>query len=144
MRRRSFRPCPAVETMKIEIQIARERIMHPSPDAKIHSAAVGAWVEFSGIVRDEEEGRAIAALEYEAYDTMAVRVMREILEQLASQHPCQCAHVIHRVGVVPVGEAAIWIGVAAAHRKEALALVTKFMDRLKQDVPIWKRRAIPE
>jgi molybdopterin molybdotransferase len=51
--------------------------------------------------------------------------------------------VIHRVGIVPVGETAIYLGVAAKHRGAAFALLAEFMDRLKQDVPIWKRRALP-
>ena len=90
----------------------------------------------------EESEESIAALEYEAYDSMAERVMRELLDGLGARHGCLSAHVIHRVGVIPVGETAIWIGVGSAHRREALALTTDFMDQLKQDVPIWKRRAL--
>lgn len=103
----------------------------------------GAWVEFRGVVRGEEHGAAIAALEYEAYPEMALREMRRLLEELAVQHPCLAARVIHRVGVIPVGEAAIYVGVAGRHRAEAFALLAAFMDRLKQDVPIWKRRGVP-
>ena len=51
--------------------------------------------------------------------------------------------MIHRVGIIPVGETAIYVGVASPHRAEAIALLAEFMDRLKQDVPIWKRRALP-
>jgi molybdopterin synthase catalytic subunit len=50
--------------------------------------------------------------------------------------------VIHRVGIVPVGEAAIYVGIAARHRAEAFGLLDEFMNRLKQDVPIWKLRAL--
>ena len=57
--------------------------------------------------------------------------------------PVCAAKVIHRVGVIPVGETAIYVGVASPHRGEAIALLAEFMDRLKQDVPIWKRRALP-
>lgn len=103
---------------------------------------VGAWVEFAGIVRGQEGGVQIAALEYEAYDSMARRVMTDLLKALGLKHGCECAYVIHRVGVIPVGETAIWIGVGSGHRKEALALVAEFMDQLKQDVPVWKRRAL--
>jgi molybdopterin synthase catalytic subunit len=128
--------------MQIEVHLTRERIVRPALEADAGGCGVGAWVEFAGIVRGVEEGNRIAALEYEAYETMALRVMREILSSLAARHPCEAARVIHRTGVIPVGETAIWIGVASSHRKEALALVTEFMDRLKQDVPIWKRRAL--
>ena len=94
-----------------------------------------------GVVRGEENGSAIAALEYEAYSPMAEQVMRQIITGLGTRHPCQFVRVVHRIGIVPVGEAAIHILVAARHRAEAFAMLTEFMNRLKQDVPIWKRRA---
>jgi molybdopterin synthase catalytic subunit len=126
--------------MQIEIQLTSAPIAAPLPSAPLTGA--GAWVEFRGVVRGEEQGQPIAALEYEAYSPMAEREMRRILEETAAGGPCLFAQVIHRVGVIPVGEAAIYVGVAATHRVEAFALLTQFMDRLKQDVPIWKRRAL--
>jgi len=106
------------------------------------AGAAGAAVEFQGIVRGKENGGAVAALEYEAYPPMAERVMRQTVTELGRQHPCLFVRVTHRVGVVPVGAAAIHVVAAARHRVEAFAMVTKFMDRLKQDVPIWKVRAL--
>lgn len=126
--------------MEIEIQLTNERIAENLPPLA-QAGAVGAWVEFRGIVRGEEDGQAIAALEYEAYSPMAEREMRRIIDDLVKRRPCVAVRVIHRVGVVPVGEVAIYIGVAAQHRAEAFALLAEFTDRLKQDVPIWKRRA---
>lgn len=102
----------------------------------------GAWVEFQGRVRGEEAGRTIAALEYEAYSPMAENQMKKILTELSRQYPCLGVEVRHRTGVVPVGETAIAVGVAARHRAEAFALLAAFMDRLKEDVPIWKRRSL--
>lgn len=102
---------------------------------------MGALAEFSGLVRGEENGRDIAALEYEAYSPMAEQVMREIITELVRRHPCLSVRVTHRTGIVPVGEAAIHMLVTARHRAEAFAMLTEFMNRLKQDVPIWKRRA---
>jgi molybdopterin synthase catalytic subunit len=100
-------------------------------------------VEFKGLVRREEAGSPIAALEYEAYQPMAETMMQRIATELGAQHPCDRALILHRVGVVPVGEAAIIIRATAKHRAEAFALVSGFMDRLKQDVPIWKVRSLP-
>ena len=102
----------------------------------------GARAEFTGIVRGEEEGRAIAALEYEAYSPMAENVMQGIIEDLQKRHACLFVRVTHRIGIVRVGEAAIHVVAAAQHRAAALAMVTEFLDRFKQDVPIWKRRAL--
>jgi molybdopterin synthase catalytic subunit len=125
--------------MEIDIQITNAPIGEQLPSPGV--TALGAWVEFRGLVRGEEEGQPIAALEYEAYSPMAEREMRHIIEEIARRQPCLLARVIHRVGVVPVGEAAIYVGVAGKHRAEAFKLLMDFMDRLKQDVPIWKRRA---
>jgi molybdopterin molybdotransferase len=127
--------------MEIEIQLTDSPIAEKiSPSFPGHAA--GAWVEFRGIVRGEEGGQSISALEYEAYPEMAGREIRRILETLAAKHPCLAVKVVHRTGLIPVGDTAIYVGVAAPHRAEAIALLAGFMDRLKQDVPIWKRRAI--
>ena len=127
--------------MEIEVQLTGRPIPE-AISATTPLGARGAWLEFRGVVRDEEGGHSIAALEYEAYPEMAVREMRRILESLDARFPCLAARVIHRVGVIPAGEAAIYVGIAAAHRGEAIALLREFMDRLKQDVPIWKRGAV--
>ena len=127
--------------MEIDIQLVHGPIaakISPPPNGQ-H----GAWLEFRGVVRDEENGGKISALEYEAYPEMAGREIRRLLEQISSRHPCLAARVIHRIGIIPVGDTAIYVGVAAGHRAEAIALLAEFMDKLKQDVPIWKRRAVP-
>jgi molybdopterin molybdotransferase len=128
--------------MEIEIQLTNKPIAEKiSPP---QSGNVGAWLEFRGVVRGEENGRTIRAIEYEAYPEMAGREIRRLLQEISARHPCRAAKVIHRVGVIPVGETAIYVGVASPHRGEAIALLAEFMDRLKQDVPIWKRRAIAD
>ena len=127
--------------MNIEIELTRNPIpktIDPPP-----AGAHGAWLEFRGAVRDEENGRKISALEYEAYPEMATREIRRFLEEISSRHPCLAAQIIHRLGTIPVGETAIYVGIASAHRAEAIALLAEFMDKLKQDVPIWKTRAVP-
>lgn len=126
--------------MQIAIHIVSSQIVLPQQKAE---DSVGAWIEFTGLVRGEESGQRIAGLVYEAYQPMAELEMRRLLEELAVPHPCLSAHVIHRIGVVPVGEAAIYVGVASAHRAKGFALLMGFMDRLKQDVPIWKSGVLP-
>ena len=128
--------------MHVEITLTHEPIGAAGALPRALNVSTGAQLEFLGIVRSNEDGRAISALEYEAYPDMAVREMRRIVDELAGVHPCLAVTVIHRLGIIPVGEAAIRVRVAASHRAEALALLTAFMDRLKQDVPIWKVRAI--
>lgn len=126
--------------MQIHVQLTTEPI--PAVVTAPPDTGAGAWTEFRGLVRDAEDGRRILALEYEAYPGMAEREIRRLLEELSVQHPCLLASVIHRLGVIPVGEAAIHVGVASRHRAEGFGLLAAFMDRLKQDVPIWKCRVV--
>lgn len=128
--------------MHLEIEITARPIEPRRATPPELAGALGALAEFTGVVRGEEGGQPIAALEYEAYAPMAEKVMREIIEDLRQRLPCAFVRVVHRVGIVPVGETVIHVAAAAPHRAAALALVTEFMDRLKQDVPIWKRRAL--
>ena len=127
--------------MEIEVQLTGSPIAEKISPPRL--AAHGAWLEFRGAVRDEENGGKISGLEYEAYPEMAVREIRRILESLAARHSCLAAKIIHRVGIIPAGEAAIYVGIASRHRAESIALLGEFMNQLKQGVPIWKRRAIP-
>jgi len=124
--------------MTLDILLQREPIVLKTdvpPEA-------GAVVRFEGRVRAAEQGRTIRALVYEAYQPMAERQIEKILRELAAQYPCLSVRIRHRLGEVPVGEIAIAIETLAAHRAEAFALTAAFMDRLKQDVPIWKMKAV--
>ncbi len=126
---------------QVEIKLTAQPIdLYVALPAELAGAA-GARVEFAGNVRGEEDGRAISALVYEAYSPMAENEMGRIITGILLRHACLYVRVTHRIGSVPVGEAAIHIVVLAKHRAPALALVSEFMDQLKQDVPIWKRRA---
>ncbi len=130
--------------MEIEFQLTSEPIAENVPQPEFSpSAKTGAWLEFRGVVRGEENGQAISALEYEAYPEMAGREIRRLLADISTRHPCLAVKVVHRVGIIPVGDTAIYVGVASPHRGEAIALLAEFLNRLKQDVPIWKRRGIP-
>lgn len=126
--------------MEIGIKISPELI---APAASAAGMNTGAIAIFNGVVRAEENGTVIGGLRYEAYQPMAETVIRDILTQLAVTSPCLTAFVQHRVGPVRVGETAIYVEIHAMHRTEAFALLAGFMDRLKQDVPIWKTDSLP-
>ena len=99
----------------------------------------GAVVDFQGVVRRDEQGESIAGLHYEAYRPMAEREIERIVRELLAEFPCREIHVAHRLGFVPVGEVSISVQIASAHRGEANKFLEEFMNRMKQDVPIWKR-----
>lgn len=128
--------------MKTVIELTRELIPSQISPPREICALAGAWVEFRGVVRDREGEAEIAALEYEAYEKMALAVMRGIVAELHAAGPILFFAAIHRIGVVPVGESAIYAGAAAKHRGPAFEALARFMDRLKQDVPIWKVRSL--
>jgi len=109
-----------------------------APEKCRASREVGAVVEFSGIVRESEGAEKIAGLSYEAYEPMARREFDRIIAELSARHPIQAVLVIHRLGAVPVGEASLLVRVEAKHRGQALAFCGALIDRMKEDVPIWK------
>jgi molybdopterin synthase catalytic subunit len=112
-----------------------------TPSFTTHSGSV---VEFWGVVRENEAGQKISYLEYEAYPEMAEYQIHKIIDELQTIYPCHAFSFIHRLGKVPVGEASLWIQIASQHRKEGFGFLTKFCDRLKQNVPIWKSAIIHE
>src|ERR1700678_2144603 len=105
--------------MDTHIEFATGPIVIPAPPT---TRETGARAEFHGIVRENEHGRPIAGLQYEAYIPMADRQIRRILDQLSATHPCQSVWFIHRLGWVPVGEASLYIRVHASHRQPAFGL----------------------
>ncbi|MFZ9932194.1 MAG: molybdenum cofactor biosynthesis protein MoaE [Chthoniobacterales bacterium] len=123
--------------MRTRVGITREPLVARGVTSA--DAAGGAVVEFAGVVRVEEDGARISALDYEAYEVMARSEMERIVRELSALYPCHEVDVTHRIGPVPVGEASILVRIVAKHRAEAFGLLTEFMDRLKRDVPIWKK-----
>jgi len=99
---------------------------------------VGGVVTFWGVVRDREEERPIAALEYTAYREMAEHQFRKIFAESHQRWPLKRIRVIHRLGMIAVGEPSLLVRVEAAHRGEAFAAAQFIIDELKQKVPIWK------
>lgn len=107
--------------------------------ALVAGHAYGGLVTFVGAVRDNTKGRAVLRLEYEAYAPMAVAKLEEIALEAQAQWPGARVAVLHRVGVLSPGDSAVVIAVAAPHRKEAFRACEHVIERLKQDVPIWKK-----
>ncbi|MCE9666757.1 molybdenum cofactor biosynthesis protein MoaE [Myxococcus stipitatus] len=101
--------------------------------------AYGGLVTFGGSVRNETKGRRVLRLEYEAYAPMAEKKLAEIGAEAAAKWPGVRLAIVHRVGVLVPGELAVVIAAAAPHRKEAFRGCEYAIERLKQDVPIWKK-----
>ena len=102
--------------------------------------ANGAIVVFSGMVRNQTDGQPVVALEYQAYEPMAIHVFRQIAAQIRQQWP-DITHVVvhHRTGKLVVGEISVLVAVGSPHRGEAFAACQYAIDTLKHNAPIWKK-----
>ncbi len=111
--------------------------------AAVEGPGRGGVATFTGTVRAETRGKAVLRLEYEAYRPMAERKLAEIGGDLELQHGAVLA-IVHRVGVLAPGEPAVVIAAAAAHRTPAFRACEAAIERLKKDVPIWKREVFAD
>jgi molybdopterin converting factor subunit 1 len=109
----------------------------------VTAPGLGGIVTFTGTVRDHSRGRTVLRLEYEAYAAMAERSLAQIGDEVGREHGAAVA-IVHRVGVLAPGEAAVVIACAAPHRTAAFRACEGCIERLKQDVPIWKREVFDD
>jgi molybdopterin synthase catalytic subunit len=96
------------------------------------------------VVRDHNEGRPVAKLEYEAYPSMAIAEMKRIAGEIAAEIPGVRLAVVHRTGALVVGDVAVVCAASAPHRDEAYRACRALIDRVKASVPIWKREHGPD
>jgi molybdopterin synthase catalytic subunit len=126
--------------MKRELTISNQAIDEAAlVAARAMSGGMGAAVYFSGVVRGSEEGAPIAAIAYEAFVPMAERQFHLLFEEMAKRWPVESVRLVHRIGVVRVNEASLWVEVVAPHRAEAFAACQWLIDEMKRVVPIWKK-----
>ncbi|WP_280510803.1 molybdenum cofactor biosynthesis protein MoaE [Nocardia farcinica] len=110
----------------------------PWADAAVTGPEPGGVVVFPGKARNHDGGQAVAALEYSAHP-QAERFLRECCAAIATSSGLPVA-AEHRVGALGIGDPAIVVAVAAPHRAEAFAACAELVDRIKHEVPIWKRQ----
>lgn len=102
--------------------------------------ANGAVVVMSGTVREQTEGKAVIALEYQAYQPMALRVFQQVATNIRNQW-CDVNRVVihHRIGRLEIGEISVLVAVGSPHRAEAFEACRYGIDTLKHNAPIWKK-----
>lgn len=122
--------------------LVREPIDPRAIEREVLSNSDGALVTFAGTTRDHNEGQQVLSLSYEAYPEMAQKVMGAIFEEAVKRFSIGRARVVHRLGEVPLGETAVLVVVAAPHRAAAFDACRFLMDRLKSEVPIFKRETL--
>ncbi len=106
---------------------------------QVRSDSDGAVLLFTGVVRNHDGGRPVTGLRYEAYEAMATAKITRICEEVRERFEVGDIAVIHRVGDLAVGDVSVAIAVAAPHRDGAYKASREVIERLKREVPIWKR-----
>ena len=107
--------------------------------AHVGDPAAGAIATFLGTTRATNRGRDVLRLEYEAYAEMAVAEFEKIAAEAARRWEITRVAIVHRIGVVPLGDASVGIAVSAPHRRESIEACHFCIDSLKLVAPIWKK-----
>jgi molybdopterin synthase catalytic subunit len=119
-----------VTDKKIDVQMLVDFVTDPE---------AGAIATFIGTTRNNNEGRTVIALDYEAYPEMAEKELTRIGAEAAQRWPIRRMAILHRLGPVKIGEASVVIAVSAAHRDAAFAASRFAIEEIKKTVPIWKK-----
>ncbi len=104
----------------------------------------GAELQFYGRVRALEKGRLIQGLEYEFYEGMAEKELQKFAKLTCKKFSINKFYCVHRVGMVPVGEASLLVAIWTKHRTDGLNAMAWFISQLKKDVPIWKNAVLED
>ncbi len=121
------------------IRIVRNRVDVAALEAAVADPAAGAICTFVGATRENNAGRKVLRLEYEAYEAMALSEIRKLADEAGRRWEITRIAITHRIGVVEIGETSVAIAVSAPHRAEAFEACRFAIDRLKEIVPIWKK-----
>jgi len=130
-----FPPLPAAEM----IEVTSEPIDAERCKIALANEGAGGFCSFEGWVRNLNEGRTVERLEYEAYEPLVISEGKRVLEEAKQRFPYLEARCVHRTGLLEIGELAVWVGVASAHRDEAFKACRYIIDELKVRLPIWKK-----
>jgi molybdopterin synthase catalytic subunit len=110
--------------------------------AFVADPAAGGTCVFVGTVRDASTAGEVTGLHYEAWDELAEGRLREIAGEILEGWPVRRVAILHRTGDLAIGEASVVVACSAPHRAEAFEGCRHGIERLKQDVPIWKKEAL--
>ena len=121
------------------VELVREPVRAAELVAAVKGPADGAVVVFDGIVRDNSGGRATLYLDYEAYEPMALRTLREIAAEMHARFAIDRVALVHRLGRLQIGDTSVFIAVSAAHRSAAFDACRFAIESVKRSAPIWKK-----
>lgn len=128
-----------LKTENFLFEVTSEALSVDSLVQTVLTSGDGAVVTFVGTVRDNNEGRDVIALEYEAYSDMAEAEMERIGMEMVEKWGLHGIAMRHRVGKLDVGEISVVIAASSSHRQEAFEACSEALDLLKERVPVWKK-----
>jgi molybdopterin synthase catalytic subunit len=123
----------------MDFLLTPEAIDPPALVAGLRNIGAGACVTFEGRVRDANDGRAVLALDYEAYAPLALKEGRLIVAEARAKFALLGATCVHRTGSLVLGDIAVWVACTSAHRGAAFDACRYIIDETKARVPIWKK-----
>ena len=121
------------------IEVTATTIEPAALQESLQDPGAGGYCSFEGWVRNVNEGRGVERLEYEAYEPLVIAEGEKVLAEARAKYPYLEARCVHRTGLLEIGDLAVWVGVAAAHRDEAFKACRYIIDELKVRLPIWKK-----
>ena len=121
------------------IEITNSKIDTNRVLESVTSVNAGASVLFVGTTRQMTKGRETLKLDYECYEMMAIKKMRQLRDRAIEKWPIEKCSIVHRIGAVELGEASIAVAVSTPHRVASFDAAQWLVDTLKKEVPIWKR-----
>ena len=119
--------------------ITEREIDEKAVSEAIHSFSAGALLTFSGVVRNHHLGRTVTSMEYHAYPSMAEKELARIEEEVKCRWPAAAIAIVHRIGLLKVGETSVYIAVSSPHRSEGFDALRFAIESIKKNVPIWKK-----
>jgi molybdopterin synthase catalytic subunit len=124
------------------VRLTEEPLEAAEALAFVQAPGAGGVVMFAGTVRDRSDAGEVAGLDYEAWEEMAETRMAAIAREIIERWPVCKVAILHRIGRLDVGETSVLVSCSAPHRAEAFDAARHGIERVKSDVPIWKKERL--
>ena len=121
------------------IEIIENKIEFERLNKELYNPTCGGVVTFEGRVRNHNDSKEVLKLVYDCYKPMALKVLEEIQNEALKKWYVKKIIAVHRIGEIPIGDIAVWIGVTSVHRKESFEACQFMINEIKHKVPIWKK-----
>jgi molybdopterin synthase catalytic subunit len=127
---------------RLLIRVTSEPLVAEEALTFVGDPGAGGTVVFVGTVRDRSDAGDVTGLSYEAWDDLATERLAEIAAEMLERWPARKVAIVHRTGDLEVGEASVVVAASAPHRADAFEAARHGIERLKEDVPIWKKESL--